>query len=184
MLDRLTSTAEARRDSALAVVIILFAALLYWEAFKLPPPFFDPLGSAAVPKFVACVLVVLALMLIGQQLLKKSTASGTPEEDAVRPMPLVAVGSVLAVVGYALLLQYDLLSFRTASIVFVFVLGSILARFSWRVMRWILPIAVLLGFAFNFIFTQVFYIDLPQDSLLQNWLWDEPSPAEGAENAG
>lgn len=182
MLDRLTGSPEARRDLTLAIAVLLFAGLVYWEALKLPPPFFDPLGSAAVPKFVAGVLAVLALALLGQHLLKENEAEtaapAAGDEDVPRPMPWVAIGSVLAVSGYALTLQYDLLSFRTASILFILVLGAILARFSWRIIAWLLPIALCLGFFFNFIFTQVFYIDLPQDSVLQQWFRDDATTTE------
>ncbi len=176
MIERLTNTAEARRDLALAIVIIAFSGLLFQQADQLPPPFFDPLGSAAVPKFVAYVLATLAVLSIVQRLFQQREVRQEDGSDTGQRMPLVAIGSVLAVVGYTLLLQYDLLSFRNASILFIIVLGSILARFSWRVVRWLLPIAVVLGFAFDFIFTQVFYIDLPEGSALQEWLAPEDPP--------
>jgi len=52
MLERLVGpfrTPEARTDLALAGGLLLFSGLLYYEAERLPPPFFDPLGWPRCP---------------------------------------------------------------------------------------------------------------------------------------
>ena len=50
-LARLTGVSGCpREDIGLGVAVAAFAGLLWWEALKVPPPFFDPLGSAAAIK--------------------------------------------------------------------------------------------------------------------------------------
>lgn len=165
--DRLLRDPDARNDLVLALLLYAFAAVLYWQASLLPPPFFDPLGSAAVPKFVALVLAVLATLVVvrvfvgaGEEPAPVDEAT-PPEDTAARPAPLIALGAVLLPTAYVASMAFDALGFREASILFIFAMGALLARFRRRAVLILLPLAILLGLLFDFIFTQVFYVDLP-----------------------
>ena len=82
------------QDTMLAVVTSLFAGIVWWQAAKIPPPFFDPLGSAAVPNAIALILLVLALiMLLRAVLARPWRTSG--EVGEYRPRPDLAVGIVV-----------------------------------------------------------------------------------------
>lgn len=166
----LLRTADGRGDLALAIGLLLFAALFWWEAAKLPPPFFDPLGSAAVPKAVALVLALLAVVVVAQRIAAGTAplpAEAELEDQAlVRNRPDVALASIAITVLYAGVMHYDILGFREASVVFVVALGAVLARFEKRVVLALIPIALLIGIGFTWIFTEVLYIDLPLDSRL------------------
>ena len=162
-----------RNDLLLALGLYLFSAVLYWQASLLPPPFFDPLGSAAVPKFASLVLVLLATLVLARLFAPRQLAVPEPDEGAVdeatppdeqpaRPAPLTALGSVLIPIVYVGLMANGLLGFREASVLFVFAMGALLAHFRRGPVLILLPLALVLGIFFDFIFTQVFYVDLPR----------------------
>jgi putative tricarboxylic transport membrane protein len=165
---RLLRDPEARNDLVLAIGLYTFSAVLYWQAALLPPPFFDPLGSAAVPKFVAGVLAVLATLILvrvgaGRRDDPAAIDEATPPaEETARPAPLIALGAVLLPTLYVALMAFGLLGFREASMVFIFAMGALLARFRRTAVLILIPVAILLGVLFDFIFTQVFYVDLPK----------------------
>lgn len=149
-----------RADVALAVTVGAFAALLLHEADKIPPPFFDPLGSAAVPEGVATVLAVLAAIILVRAL---AAAPWPRMERAVgyRPRPDIAIGISLAAIAYVAVMDLDLLGFRTATIAFVVVASALLGRFDRRVMLVGIPVALVVGIGGAYLFTNVFFIALP-----------------------
>lgn len=162
-----------RNDLLLALGLYFFSAVVYWQASLLPPPFFDPLGSAAVPKFASIVLVLLATLVLARVLIPTAAAAPEPDQEGVdeatppdeqppRPAPWIAFGSVLVPTVYVGLMATGLLGFREASILFVFAMGALLARFRRGPVLILLPLAVALGIFFHFIFTQVFFVDLPR----------------------
>ena len=59
-------------------------------------------------------------------------------------------------------MQWELLSFRWATIVFIFLLSAALSKFEKRVMIISAVIGFVFGFGGQYLFTEVFYIDLPQ----------------------
>ena len=50
-------------DLALAAFALAGAGLLYYGSSGLPPPRFEPMGSAAVPRILASLLVLFAIIL-------------------------------------------------------------------------------------------------------------------------
>ena len=162
-----------RNDLLLALGLYLFCAVVYWQASLLPPPFFDPLGSAAVPKFASLVLVLLGTLVLARLFAPVPSSdpeaeagavdeATPPDEQPPRPAPWTALGSVLIPVAYVGLMATGLLGFREASILFVFAMGALLARFRRTAVLLLIPLAIAFGIFFDFIFTQVFYVDLPR----------------------
>jgi putative tricarboxylic transport membrane protein len=163
--ERLWSEPWRRADSLLALGLILLSAVVIWAANQLPPPFFDPLGSAAVPRFVAGLLIVLALAVVGRCLTIPVTSTRSDGEEEVRPAPWVALGALTASVAYVGVMHAGLLGFAPASTLFVIALGAILARGERSALLWMIPLAVITGYGLNYLLTGVFYIDLPQRSI-------------------
>ncbi|MEZ5936365.1 MAG: tripartite tricarboxylate transporter TctB family protein [Alphaproteobacteria bacterium] len=166
LVERLWAEPWRRADSVLALALILLSTVVIWAANRLPPPFFDPLGSAAVPRFVAWLLIVLALAVLGRCLL---TPAALPAVDAgrdtVRPAPLTALGALIASILYVGLMQAGLLGFAPASALFIMALGALLSRGERRAFLWMIPLAIIVGYGLNYLLTGVFYIDLPQRSI-------------------
>ena len=155
----------------LAAALAVFAAVLYRQANLLPPPFFDPLGSAAVPKFVALVLLALAVGLVVQRAFGLAEGGmampeGAAEEAPARPAPLAALGAIVLPIFYVASMQAGWLAFAQASSLFVLALGGLFARWRWRNLVLLLPLALLAGYGLDYIFTQILYVDLPQRSAL------------------
>jgi putative tricarboxylic transport membrane protein len=166
--DRLWSAGWRRADLFLAVALILLSTAVIDQANRMPPPFFDPLGSAAVPRFVASILILLALAVLGRCLLTPVDRGGPgPDEnsDGRRvTTPLIALGAVLIPVLYVAAMHYQILGFAPASTLFVIALGATLSRGRTATVLWMAPVAVIVGYGLNYLLTGVFYIDLPQTS--------------------
>jgi putative tricarboxylic transport membrane protein len=146
----------------LALALIAFSVIVIREANRLPPPFFDPLGSAAVPRFVAGLLILLGLAVVGRCLLTPVVRKKDVTADTRSPW--VALGALAVSVVYVALMQTDLLGFAPASSLFVIGLGIILSRGDKKVILWMLPMGIIVGYGLNYLLTEIFYIDLPQRS--------------------
>lgn len=169
---RLWVDAAGRRDLLLALAVTLLAVVVYWQASLLPPPFFDPVGSAAVPKLVAVVLVLLAVGVVVERLRAKPGSAETgfaPEvvdDEPAAPAPWTALASIVLPVLYVSVMQAGWLAFAEASTLFVFALGALFSRFRPRLLLFLVPVAFLAGYGLDYIFTEILYVDLPQRSLL------------------
>ncbi|WP_372624134.1 tripartite tricarboxylate transporter TctB family protein [Falsiroseomonas sp.] len=148
-------------DFGLAGCVLLFAAVIWMEAAKVPPPFFDPLGSAAVPEGIAIVLVVLAAIVALRAVLGMPERAG---KGAIgfRARPDIAIGIFLLAVAYVGVMQLGLLGFELATIAFLAAASALLGRFERRAMLFGLAIALVLGVGGTWLFTGFFYIDLPR----------------------
>lgn len=149
-----------RADVALALTVGAFAGLLLWEAEKIPPPFFDPLGSAAVPQGVASILAVLAAVV----LLRAVAAMPWPRTtrpEGYRPRLDIALGIALVAIGYVTVMELEVLSFQVATIAFVILASALLGRFQPRVIGIGAAVAVAVGIGGAYLFTNVFFIALP-----------------------
>lgn len=149
-----------RADVGLALAVGGFAALILWEADKIPPPFFDPLGSAALPNAIALVLAVLAaLVLLRAVAAHPFPALARPKD--YRPRPDIALGIALLALAYVAAMEYDILSFRTATVLFVALASALLGRFDPRVASVGVVVALVVGIGGTYLFTHVFFIALP-----------------------
>jgi putative tricarboxylic transport membrane protein len=147
-------------DIIAAVVMFALCGVIWWAAQDIAPPFFDPLGSAALPKALAVIIsglssiiLVRAVVSLGRQQPVTTTA--------FRSRPGIAFGVLAISMLYAGLMDYGLLGFRWATVFFIFAAGSLLGRFDRRTMVISGVLAVLLGFGCAYLFRHVFYIDLP-----------------------
>lgn len=149
-----------RADIGLALAVGAFAVLMLWQASKIPPPFFDPLGSAAAPRAVAIILAVLAAVILLRALAAMPFGSRAAAEG-YRPRPDVAVGIALASIGYVAVMDLDLVGFRIATVAFVFLASAILGRFRPPMLLIGLALGLILGFGGSYLFTNILYIGLP-----------------------
>ena len=167
MFDRFLVSDWRRQDSALAFVLLLFGGLVIREADKLPPPFFDPLGSAAVPRLVAGLLMGLAFILLIRCLRKPPQEHEGSADEPVATSPLVALMSAVLPALYVAAMQFGWLGFAPASALFILLMGGVLARWRPRALGVIAIVALLCGYGLNVILTDILYIDLPQESFWQ-----------------
>ncbi|HMB48093.1 MAG TPA: tripartite tricarboxylate transporter TctB family protein [Afifellaceae bacterium] len=168
----------ARQDICLVAIVILIGGVLYYGALDIPPPRFDPLGSAAVPKTIAVSLAVLAVLLFiqnaagwrGGVISAPRDMEGADEvaesTGEYRADPAAALASIVIPVVYVLSIQYGLFDFAIGSTLFAFAYGLVFMPVLRRRMVWLLvPASIAIGVGLTLAYTQLFTIDLPLDAL-------------------
>ena len=150
------------QDYIISAFTIMLAALVLWGARAIPPPFFDPLGSAAVPKACAYILIAIALGIsIRRYFENKSSPGSDGEDEGFKREPMRALGVVGLSVLYTLAMGAGWLGFRWGTICYITLTGALLAKGNKKVMAISLALGLLFGIGGQYLFTNVFYIDLP-----------------------
>lgn len=166
---------EAQAELILALCMMVLSVAVWIAADLLPPPIFDPLGSAAVPKLIAIIVAFLSAAMLGQRLSGTADRGAVPDpgdpakddKETVAPLrPWIAVGSFIAMAFCPTVMAAGLLGFRETTFIFILALGGILSRFSRRTMTILVPTAALLAIGLSWLFGGVIYIDLPPTSWL------------------
>lgn len=127
---------ERRANLVLAVAMLAVSIGFGWQAAKLPPSRFDPLGPGSFPLALAGLLGALALLALisawrGRDLGRAETSmvlgvgGGEPAHGR---RPWLAVGAFLAIGGYALILGLTGISFFWASAALIATLGAMMSR--------------------------------------------------------
>jgi putative tricarboxylic transport membrane protein len=151
-------------DICFALAMLVFAGIVWWGTADLPPPRYEPIGSAALPRALAAVMAVLSLIVLARALARQQ-ARGTDRTSmagsALRPRPLLAIAVFAVLVLYVLAMDQRLLGFIPASIIALTVIGGLLAGFSLKRLPWLLGFVVVMVMAIWLVFTRFFYIDLP-----------------------
>lgn len=168
---RLLADPDARADLILAAAVWGLAAIAFYGAALLPPPLFDPLGSAAVPKFVAVTIALLAAAIVVRRLM---TAGPIVEEGLAPPAaaddntavsaplrPGIALASIAIIVAYVGVMAFGLLGFREATVPFVIALGGAMSRFRRSTMIVLVPLSFVIAIGLAWLFSGALYIDLP-----------------------
>jgi len=149
-------------DLGLSAAALAVAGLLFWGAREIPPPFFDPLGSAAVPQACATLLVAFAAIILVSALRRLRRAGRIAQPPPFKPAPGLALATFGLSAAYTAVIGAQATSFQVATTLYVFLAGSLLGRFRRRVMLVTGPLALVLGVGGQYLFTRFFYIDLPQ----------------------
>jgi putative tricarboxylic transport membrane protein len=128
---------------------------------------FDALGPMAVPKMVFYGTMILLVMSIGQIVLERKAKNLKPldesAEETVKTKPQVkmALAMLAITVAYILVMSYGLVNFSISTIAFLFLTIGVLGRFEKRTMVFGIVIALIMGLGCDYIFTEIFQIDLP-----------------------
>ncbi|MCH2387411.1 MAG: hypothetical protein MK240_04325 [Opitutales bacterium] len=148
-------------DIIISLSLIGLATAVLIAAKDIPPPFFDPIGSAAFPKYTAYLIIFLALV-IGIRSFLLSRLLAPRSKRGFKPEPLLAAYTVVVPSLYVLCMNLEWASFRIATTLFIFALAGLLSRFDKRVLIVSAIIAPVFGFGGQYLLTEVFYMDLPQ----------------------
>tara|TARA_B100001123_G_C15176141_1_gene973413 strand:- start:424 stop:900 length:477 start_codon:yes stop_codon:yes gene_type:complete len=150
------------QDYVIGASTIVLAGLILWAVREIPPPFFDPLGSAAVPKTVAFILILLAARLTARRYFEnKAEAEKAVHQEPYNLEPWLTTAVVVFSILYTLALGTGLLGFRWGTVVYVFLTGVVLAKKDRKVMGFSLGLALVIGIGGDYLFTNFFFIDLP-----------------------
>ncbi len=120
--------------------------------------------SSSLPNFpaiVGCLVFALALVVsveVFRSDVNNSATGSTKIPQVGLRLLLICAGLTLAYVG---IMNAQLLGFRTATVIFVPLVGLVLARGRWSALAPLTLIAVLMSFGVHFLLTNVLVIDLP-----------------------
>ena len=161
-------------------LVILITVPFAWEANKLPPGVFDPLGSGAVPLAVSvCILVLCVLGLLRQWLTVSrhnaaiaptneqenhsdpGTSDPSDGEGSWEKTPQLVVILLLATIIYCLAFQMRLANFTVLSTLFLWIAIFVLSDRSRIHLLRSFVVALVFSLIFYFIFTKIFVVDLP-----------------------
>ena len=150
------------RDVVVCSAIIVIAAIGWYEASKLPPGLYDPLGGGAMPEMVSAAIIVLSLAAIADALIREAMTrqSGTARVAADPGHPwkaaIVFACAVVAAIGIWARVPYWI-----CAPLFVFLSVAIISDFRRRSLIPAAIFALILGLGLNFLFGSVFNVDIP-----------------------
>lgn len=164
-----TGAKRSGPDLAFGFAMLAVSLVLGWDAAKLRPSPFDPLGPGSLPKLVAgCLgllsLILLARIALGRRIGRSETSLvfGIDGADAEhRRRPALALAAAAATVLYVALLSFAPAGFLWPTVGYLAALGFALSDRSRRAALTALAVAVLVGGAIALLFTRVLFVDLP-----------------------
>jgi len=155
-------------DIVFALTMLAVSAWTILEASSIPPSPFDPIGSAGVPIWTACLLAGLAVLMLAR--LALGLTVGAAEDSlfvgirdgatlAYRLRPDVAIATFLATALYIVALPAA--GFRAATVVYLVGLGAYMSDRRPRSLLIVTLIAVVVATAIDLTFRRLLFIDLP-----------------------
>ncbi|WP_027133029.1 tripartite tricarboxylate transporter TctB family protein [Geminicoccus roseus] len=150
--------AAASPELVAGLVTLVIGGLFIAEARGLPPPFFEPIGSAAVPRATAWIVVALSIAMMAKAVLIGTSRKIHFETraDVWRTIAFAAL-----VIAYVVGLALTRIGFASLTIAFLTIAIPLLGGFSRRMFLQALALGVVLGFALQYLFTRVLVTDLP-----------------------
>ena len=143
-----------------SLLVILICGIFLWESWDLPPGSFEPLGSGPVPQATAFVVIFCAGLVI-LNALKKSVQLSENEETQEKPSVQAGLIISSATVVYSLVLHLRLMPFAWMTTLFLIITIWGLEKFDRKKFLPALITAIIIGFASEYLFTEVFIVDLP-----------------------
>ncbi len=152
-------------DVYLAIASLCLAGLLFYGAMGLPAPRFEPMGSAALPRILGGLIVLLALLLLFNVWRKLRAAGVSPSESETSPDTLGSakirpLGVPACLVAYVGTLDFLQAPFVPSTIVLVVALGMLLSKPSLRTAIIFTLFGAALSISINLIFTHFLHVDL------------------------
>ena len=157
----MSEQSSPKTDIGVSLFLIVVCSLVLWEARKIPPGTYDPLGSAPIPRAVAGLIILLCLVVMVQALRRLARGETATSETEFPLRYLDAIGIVVVTLIYILGLALELTSFAILTTVFLTFTIGFLTRFRRRALVVALVIGLVMGFGCEYLFTQVFVVDLP-----------------------
>ena len=143
-----------------SLLVILICGIFLWESWDLPPGSFEPLGSGPVPQATAFVVIFCAGLVI-LNALKKSVQLSENEETQEKPSVRAGLIISSATLVYSLVLHLRLMPFAWMTTLFLIITIWGLEKFDRKKFLPALITAIIIGFASEYLFTEVFIVDLP-----------------------
>jgi len=156
--------AHPATDLIVAALVLAVAVALFVGAARLPPPRWEPLGSAAVPRALGTLLALFAVLLAAgalRALILARDDVAWPAFTAPAARMLRGSAVLVAVIAFVVAMDRFRLPFVAVGPVFVVAISVLLGGLSLRVAGFSALWGVVLCFGLHAVFTRFFYINLP-----------------------
>lgn len=149
-------------EIALSIGLILFSIIVYYFSLDLPEPEYEPLGSAALPQGLAVIMSLLSLVVILKAIprLKTYEVNVDPNPEVI-PRPQLSIVIFILTLIFIGVLDFGILSFMPAGIIYLSVIGYLMTNRDLKRLPWVIGFSIILTVSSFYIFTKLFYIDLP-----------------------
>lgn len=153
-----SSRTRAIGDLALAACVIVGAGILFIGASSLPPPRWEPLGSAAMPRILGGILIALALTIASRAIfiLANGEHKNTSEPALVLPYRGIIVFALL--VAYIAALDFARVPFVIATTLFVMCAGMTMHHISVRSALVHAALGLVLSLSLDYIFSTYLFV--------------------------
>lgn len=156
------ATRRSLADIVLAVLVSAGAAILFVGAAELPPPRFEPLGSAALPRILGVLLLFFSAILAIRAAYRLKSGWDVPEPagegDDVDPKRGFLV--LFALVAFVFSLDVLRLPFVPAATVFVTAVGLSIGARTLRNIVIFAGLGLVLSLAISTILSRFLYITI------------------------
>ncbi len=144
-------------------LLIVTGILLLIGSAQLPPPEFDPLGPAGMPRYIAFILLGLSVFRIFSLLRDRNASTESSAQKLGEPMEIGKfTWSSGIVAAYLVALTVGGIPFSFLSCAFLVALGVVMTGGAKRKLPIIVAIAVTISFGLTYIFTELLTVVLPE----------------------
>ena len=155
---------EAKRrafaDLVLSLLVVAGAVVLFIGAAELPPPRFEPLGSAAAPRILGALLLMFASVLAIRAVLRLKNGWIAPPAQTSDADPRKGFLVLVALVVYVFALDILRAPFVPATTVFVMVVGLSIGTRTLQNVGIFAVLGLVLSFSISTILSRFLYITI------------------------
>lgn len=151
-------------EIGVSALVLLVCAVFWIQAYRLPPGTFEPLGSGPVPMYTAAIVILCCLIVMVRGFIALSRGPGVAasfDAEFRGGSPRGALWMIGMTIVYVALLHMRVASFGVVTFVFLTLLIWALEGFRMRTLLPALITAAIASFGAEYLFTQVFVVDLP-----------------------
>ncbi|MEM9107838.1 MAG: tripartite tricarboxylate transporter TctB family protein [Pseudomonadota bacterium] len=150
-------------EIGVSALIGLICVVFIIQALALPPGRFEPLGSGPVPKWTAVVVLVCSLLVMvsAARSMRGTTIADAMRREFTGGHPIGGAIMMGLTVAYVAALHLKLAGFGMITFVYLLLLILGMEGFSRRRFVPAIVVAAVAAFGAQYIFTQVFVVDLP-----------------------
>ncbi|WP_226781445.1 tripartite tricarboxylate transporter TctB family protein [Oceaniglobus trochenteri] len=154
------ATRRSIADLVLSLLVAGGAVILFIGAADLPPPRFEPLGSAALPRILGALLLLFAAILALRAGLRLHRGWVAPKAEVNGADPRKGFAVLLALILYVLALDVLRVPFVAATTVFVVVVGLSIGARNWRNLLVFAGLGLVLSLAISTILSRFLFITI------------------------
>ncbi len=151
-------------EIGVATFIIVICAIFLLQAIRLPPGSFEPLGSGPIPIYTSAIIIFCCVLVIVRSvtvLLRSSSLSQEFKLEFSGESPIGAILMLGMSIFYVSLLQLQIASFGIITFAFLTLLIWSMERFRRHKLIPAFIISALFSFGAEYVFTNIFVVDLP-----------------------